>query len=155
MEPHILPQVVAANVLAVVFFIVALYRPNAARVIAGAGFILAALVNCAVALRAPLFFANALEPLAWGGYRDFMHSVFAMAPAKILLALALWQAMVGCVFLIRQSPFIRLASVAAFGFFLLLIPLGAGSGFPSTLILAGAMVVLFTRKWSAAEPRVQ
>jgi hypothetical protein len=160
MVSHILPQVAAANVLAVVFFIVALYRPNAARVIAGAGLILAALVNCVAALRAPLFFGATLEPLAWGVYRDFIHSVFAQAAVRLLLAIALWQAVVGCVFLIRQAPFIKLACVAAFCFFLLLVPLGAGSGFPSTLILASAMVVLFFRKWpspeaSASEPRVQ
>jgi hypothetical protein len=160
MVSHIVTPVAVANVLAVVFFIVALYRPNAAVVIAGAGFILAALVNCAVALRAPLFFVATLEPLAWGGYRDFFRSVFAQAPVRLLLAIALWQALVGCVFLIRQGPFIKLACAAAFGFFVLLIPLGAGSGFPSTLILAGAMAVLFFRKWQlpeapASEPRVQ
>lgn len=150
-----IPQIVIANVLAVAFVIVALYRPNLARVIAGAGFILAALVNCVVALRAPLFYLDALEPLAWGVYREFLHSVFTQAPVRLLLAVALWQALVGCVFLVRQTPFIRLASVAAFGFFLLLVPLGAGSGFPSTLILAGGMVVLFLRKWPAPDARVQ
>jgi hypothetical protein len=149
MAPHLLTPVIVANVLAVAFFILALYRPNAARLIAAAGFLLDAAFNCVLAIRAPLFYANALEPLAWGGYRDFIESVFVAAPIRLLLAIALWQALVGCVFLIRQAPFIRLACVAAFGFFLLLVPLGAGSAFPATLILAAAMVALFFRKWPA------
>jgi hypothetical protein len=149
MAPHLLPAVIAANVLAVAFFILALYRPNIARVTAGVAFLLEAGLNCVLAIRAPLFYANALEPLAWGAYRDFIESVFVAAPIRLLLVIALWQALVGCVFLIRQAPFIRLACVAAFGFFLLLIPLGAGSGFPAPLILAAAMVALFFRKWPA------
>jgi hypothetical protein len=161
MTSQMLVPLFLANALSVAFFVLALYRPNTARIVTGAGFLLAALVDGTLALVNPQIYVRTFGPHAVGVYKDLIYGVLAQAPGRLILAMAVWQAVVGGVVLFRQSEFVKLGCVAAACYLVALSPLGAASGFPATLILAAAMVVLVFQKWPsiweapAASPRIQ
>jgi hypothetical protein len=159
MTSDLLLPLFVANAVSVAFFVLALYRPDAARVIAGVGFILAGLVNFALALIDPQIYVRGFGPHAMGVYKDVIYGILAQGPGRLILAIAVWQLLVGGVTLVKRSEFVKLGCLAMTCFLVGISPLGVGSGFPSTLILAAATVVLLRQKWPsiwqvpAAKPR--
>ena len=147
MTSQLLLPLFVANALSVAFLVLALYRPNAARIVAGGGFIVASLVNGTLALRDPQIYVTGFGPLAVGVYKTFIYGVLAQAPGRLILAIAVWQLVVGAVILVNLTEYVRLGCVAAAIFLIGISPLGVGCGFPSNLILAGGMVVLIRLRW--------
>ena len=147
MTSALLLPLFAANALAVAFFVLAMYRPNAARITAGGGFILAGLINGTLALIDPQVYVRGLGPYAVGVYKTFIDSVLAQAPGRLILAFAVWHIFVGTCILVNSRDFVRLGSVAAALFLIGISPLGVGCAFPSNLLLAGALVALARLRW--------
>ncbi len=147
MTSQLLLPLLVANAFAVAFLVLALYRPNAARMVAGGGFIVASLVNGTLALLAPQIYVRGFGPLAVGVYKTFIYGVLAQAPGRLILAIAVWQLIVGAAILVNVTEYVRLGLAAAAVFLVGISPLGAGCGFPSNLILAGALVALIRLRW--------
>ncbi|HXN46210.1 MAG TPA: hypothetical protein VN893_06185 [Bryobacteraceae bacterium] len=147
MTSALLLPLLAANALAVAFLVLALYRPNPARVIAGGGFILAALVNATLAILDPQIYITGFGPHAVGIYKTVIYGVLAHGPTRFILAIAVWQLAVGAAILVNSTDYTRLGSVAATIFLIGISPLGLGCAFPSNLILAAGMVALIRLKW--------
>jgi hypothetical protein len=150
-----------ANALSVAFFILALYWPDRARRIAGGGFVVASLVNATLAVFNPQIYVRVFGPYAVGIYKDVIYGLLAKATTRLVLALAVWQLIVAAIILINSTEYVRLGCVAMAIFFLGVSPLGVGSAFPSTLILAAGMLVLVRHRWPiqpetpAPEPRAR
>jgi hypothetical protein len=141
---------VVSNAFAVVLFALALYRPNAARKIAGAGFIAASAVNCWFGLRDPQAYVRGFGPHAVSVYHDFIVSAFAKNPAGLVLPIAACQLVMGALVLTRD-PWVKLGLVAMIEFLIAITPLGRGSGFPAPLLMAATMAVLCFKKWPPPE----
>jgi hypothetical protein len=136
-----------ANAFAVAFLVLALYRPNVARMVAGGGFVAAALVNATFAAIAPQVYVKVFGPHALGPFKDLIYGVLAQAPGRFIFALALWQAGVGAVILLNKTEYVRLGCLAAAIFLVGISPFGLACAFPSNLILVGGMVALIRLKW--------
>lgn len=147
MTSALLLPLVAANAFAIAFLVLALYRPNPARIIAGGGFILAGLVNGTLAILNPQIYVRGFGPNAVGVYKTLIYGVLAQAPTRFILAIAVWQLVVAGLILMNSTDFTRLGLVAATVFLLGISPLGVGCAFPSNLILAAALVALIRLKW--------
>jgi hypothetical protein len=147
MTSALLLPLFAANAIAVAFFVLAMYRPNGARITAGGGFILAGLVNGTLAILDPQIYVRALGPNAMGIYKTVIDGVLAQAPRRLILAFAVWHLLVGGMILVNTTDYVRLGCVAATVFLIGISPLGLGCAFPSNLILGAAMVALIRLKW--------
>lgn len=147
MTSALLLPLFVANAFAVAFLVLALYRPNAARIIAGGGFILAGLVNGTLAVVDPQIYVRGFGPYAIGVYKTFIYGPLAQAPGRLILAIAVWQLVVGAMILVKSTDYVRLGCAAATAFLIGISPLGAACAFPSNLILAAALVALMRLKW--------
>jgi hypothetical protein len=151
MASQYLVPILIANGLGVVFVILALFKPNLARWIAGVAFVAAGVVDAVIAVRDPLLWVRVLGPNAWGVYKDLVNSVLAQVPTRLELTIAAWQLLVGGLILSKSRPYIRLGCGAAAWFLVMIAPLGIYSAFPSSLIVAAGMLVLVVRKWQFPE----
>ena len=147
MTSHMLLPMLAANAVAVVFFVFTLYRPNGARMVAGAGVILSGLVNATLALLDPQIYVNGLGPNAIGVYKTLITGLPVHGLGRLIVGIGLWQLVVGALILTNIREYVRLGCFAACFFLLGISPLGPGCAFPSNLILAAGMVALFFVKW--------
>jgi hypothetical protein len=147
MTSALLLPLLLANALAVAFLVLALYRPNPARMIAGGGFVLAGLVNGTLAILNPQIYVTGFGPNAVGVYKTFIYGLVAQAPTRFILAIAVWQLVVAGLILVNSTDYTRLGLVAATVFLIGISPLGVGCAFPSNLILAAALVALMRLKW--------
>ncbi len=147
MTSALLLPLLAANALAVAFLVLALYRPNPARLIAGGGFILAGLVNATLAILDPQIYVRGFGPHAVGVYKTAIYGILAPGPTRFILAIAVWQLIVAAMILVNSTDYTRLGCVCATIFLIGISPLGLGCAFPSNLILAAALMVLIRLKW--------
>lgn len=147
MTSQMLLPLFVANALGVAFLALALYRPNAARIVAGGGFVVASLVNATFAIVNPQIYVKGFGPHAVGVYKTLIYGLLAQAPRRLILALAVWQLLVGAVILLDITEYVRLGCVAAACFLIGISPLGLGCAFPSNLIFAVGVVVLIRLRW--------
>ncbi len=147
MTPALLPPLLAANAFAVAFLVLALYRPNPARLIAGGGFVLAALINATLAILNPQIYVTGFGPHAVGIFKTVIYGILAPSPTRFILGIAVWQLIVAAMILANSTDYTRLGCVAATIFLIGISPLGLGCAFPSNLILAAGMVALIRSKW--------
>src|SRR5208283_5665752 len=113
MTSALLLPLFVANAFAVAFLVLALYRPNVARIITGGGFVLAGLTNGTLAVLDPQIYIRGFGPHALGVYKTFIYAVVAQRPGRLILAIAVWQLLVGACILVNSSDFTRLGCVAA------------------------------------------
>ena len=147
MTSALLLPLLVSNALAIAFLVLALYRPNAARMIAGGGFVLAGLVNGTLAILNPQIYITGFGPNAVGVYKTLIYGVLAQAPKRFILAIAVWQLIVAATILVNSTDFARLGLLAATIFLIGISPLGVGCAFPSNLILAAGLVALIRLRW--------
>lgn len=107
----------------------------------------AAQVNFRTALAAPEAYLE-YAPLAWSPwYRDFILGSFARHITPIVAAIAVAQGAIAvCVSL--RGPAASLGLVGAVVFLMAIAPLGVGSGFPATVIMALAALKLLDAPWA-------
>lgn len=123
-----------------------LWSATAGRLLFFALFAWAAQVNLRTALTAPAVYLDYAPLAALDVYRRFIEGFFAAHVTAIVSAIAVGQATIAALLLFRGRA--RAAGLAgAIVFLLAIVPLGTGSGFPATLIMAMAATSLL------AEPR--
>jgi len=134
--PHLLSIAVA-----IAMAVAAWKRPNLGRGLFAALFLWAGLYNSRVALTDPspyLDFAKLTESPV---YRGIIEGPFARNIVAWVSLIAVGQLCIGLGMLLRGS-LTRIASVGAIVFLVAIAPLGIGSAFPATLIMAGGAAVL-------------
>ncbi len=139
MGPHLVSLVVA-----LLLAVAAWKRPNLGRALFVLLFAAASVVNTYTALTVPdqyLEYANLTESPA---YRALILGPFARHLIEFVLAIACGQAMVA-LGLTMRGLFARVAAVGGIVFLVAIAPLGVGSAFPSSLLLAGGLVALLRR----------
>ena len=118
-----------------VMFVWALRSPRAGRVLLSALFVWAAGTNLRVALTAPGDYLNFAQFAVLDVYRAFILGYFARHTAAIIAAIAVGQAVIAFLLAADGWPR-RLGYVGAMVFLLAIVPLGTGSGFPATVLMA-------------------
>jgi hypothetical protein len=137
-SPYFIPTI-AANLVALVLFIAAVFWPRLVRWGYVVLFVSASLVNGYLALQRPALYVQSYgETAAISIYRAFINGYFATHAETILLAVTAGQLLVALL-LTRTGVFFWLGVVGACIFLLAIAPLGFGSAFPAPLILAAAL----------------
>lgn len=112
----------------------------------------AAWINWRSALRAPDVYLEYGDLAVSGLYREFIRGIFASHVLIIVATIATGQALIASGLLLGGSP-ARVALVGATIFLIAIAPLGVGSGFPSSLIMAvGTLRLLFAHDALESQP---
>jgi len=121
--------------------LLALRWPRLARALFVFVFLAASLFNSYTAFTEPEVYLNYASMAVLAIYRDFINGAFAAHTQLFVLAIAAGQLCVSAL-LTRSGSLFRLGVIGGFVFFVSIAPLGFGSAFPSTLLLAIALLVL-------------
>lgn len=146
LRPELLLPHLLCVALGLLLAVLAWKKPVWARVSFVALFGLAAVFNLRTALVDPSAYLSFATLTDSTHYRALILGPFARHVTAWVCAIALGQALIALGLLLRG----RLAQVAAIGaivFLCAIAPLGVGSAMPSSLLMAGGMVVLLLRRF--------
>lgn len=132
------------NIFSILQLLAAFKWPHVSRVSFFLLFAAASIINFRTAIESPwLYFDYA--GLTWSDlYKDFIHGWFGNHLQPSVVAIAICQALISISMLLKGWLF-KIGSIGGIIFLLALIPLGTGSAFPSTAIMAIAMLVLLVK----------
>jgi hypothetical protein len=133
------------NIVAIVSAIVAMRWPTRARALLSAIFIGAAFVNIYVATTDPQLYVGYGELTTSKLYRTIILGPFSAHPQRYVLMIAICQLLIG-IYTCYKGKMMKAAMMGGIIFLLAIAPLGIGSAFPSTLIMATAFVILLMKK---------
>ena len=133
-----------SNLVALALLFLALRFPVVARIVLGIIFLLASIVNAREAILQPssyLFYEQvALLPV----YRDFIAGWFSDHVRAMVLPIAFGQLLIAVGMFVR-GIWLKLSIVGVVTFGLAIAPLGIGSAFPCSIVLAIAATQLWPR----------
>jgi len=139
--PEFIAPYTISNIVSVVLLVSAYRWPRISRILFVLIFLIAGLFNIYTAMTEPeayLFYGDmaVLEP-----YRHFIHGFFSIHTQEIVLAIALGQLCVAALLSFKGKLF-KLGIVGGVIFFIAITPLGIGSAFPATLLMAIALITM-------------
>ncbi len=134
---------IIACLAALVMLLVSQWAPRVGRLLFVPLFAWAAQVNMRTAIGQPEVYLDYAPLAVLAFYRDFILGFFARHITLLVGTVAIAQAGIA-ILILMPRPFPHLALVAAIIFLLAIAPLGVGSGFPSTVIMALAATVLLS-----------
>lgn len=143
-QEFIIPYIIT-NVVAVVLLAMAWKFPRLARLMFAVLFIGAAFFNGSNAASNPAAYLDYAGTALLAFYRNFILGYFAQHTTLLLSIIALCQLFTGIALLLKGRV-LRLGIIGGILFFIAIAPLGFGSAFPSTLIMAAGLGLLFRNK---------
>ncbi|MEW5934291.1 MAG: hypothetical protein AB1816_11990 [Bacillota bacterium] len=138
-----LGAVIGSNVVSLGLVLLAIRWPRLARALFALIFLGAGVFNLTMAVRDPqvyLVYARWAVDL----YRRFILGAFSQHTTAIVVAIALGQVTVGVLLAVNRR-FLWLGVTGGIIFLLAIAPLGVGSAFPSTLLMAVALYLMWRR----------
>ncbi len=145
MEFQFLTPYVISNFVAVVSVALALRWPTVARVLLSIIFIASAFLNAYVALDDPEIYLGYEELTPSELYRSLIVGPFSAHPGRYVLLIALGQLYIG-LFTCHKGRMMKWAMIGGIIFLLAIAPLGIGSAFPCTVIIAATYGILLRKK---------
>ena len=131
------------HVLTFLMIIICYKWPKAGKVAWGIIFMLAGIFNIFTVIRDPQAYLSYRDH-AVDFYRFFIDGVFSSFTVFIVSLIGAGQILVG-IFLLRKGKFFALGILGGIVFLIAIAPLGIGSAFPSTLLMAFSLVLLHIR----------
>lgn len=137
-------MLICANIIALLLLLATLKVPRVARICFALLFSWAAFTNWTTSQEKPEVYIEYAD-FAWiPWYRDFINGWFSQHIRSVVGSIAVCQAIIGLSFLFNGPPF-TICLAGAIVFFLAILPLGVGAGFPSTAIAALACFILLKK----------
>lgn len=141
LRQYLVPYLVSNTIFIMVLIAVTL-RPMIARIFFVLLFLWAASINTATALKTPQVYLEYANMALIDVYRDFISTFFAQHIQAIVISIASGQLLIGMGMMLYGN-WVRLACLGGILFSLAIAPLGVGAGFPSTVLLAIALYILY------------
>jgi hypothetical protein len=138
--PYILTNLIA---FAVAF--TAMLWPTVARILLSTIFIAAFAFNLFTAITHPTLYLEFGELTPSEFYRSIILGPFSTHPQGYVVFIAIIQLFIG-VFISYKEKIMKVAMISGIVFLVAISPLGFGAAFPSTLILASALVILMFKR---------
>ncbi|GAA3918195.1 hypothetical protein GO495_20655 [Chitinophaga oryziterrae] len=132
---------IISNLISLLILIIVLAKPIFGRMLISLIFIAAAIINTVVAITNPDVYKVYESLAALPVYEDFIRGPFSLHITTYVIIIAAGQLMIG-LGLAMKGMYESIALVGAIIFLLAIAPLGAGSSFPCTVILALACGIL-------------
>ncbi len=134
-----------SNLLAIVLMLLSYHFPRVLRVIWGAVFIIAGIINLITVYNNPLIYIEGFGPTAIPFYQEIIYGPFSEYPGFYITLISIGQIIIGGMIWSKKFWFI-LGCLGAVIFLLAIVPLGVGSAFPSTVFMALAIIFLMRKK---------
>ena len=131
------------HVLTFILIFICYKWPKVGKVAWGIIFILAGIFNIYTGNSNPQAYVDYSQH-AVGLYQKIIYGLFSSYTSLIVSLIALGQILVG-IFLFMKRTLFLLGIVGGVIFFVAISPLGVGSAFPSTLLMAISLVLLYLR----------
>ncbi|MEJ2288804.1 MAG: hypothetical protein P8Y02_09205 [Deinococcales bacterium] len=147
--PEFLGPFIGSNVVAVLLVLVAWWRPTWARWTFSVVFLAAGVFNALTVRGEPEAYTSYAQWALLDAYRNFIQGSFSEHTAAFVTVIAAGQLLVGAL-LALPRPWRDAGLAGAIVFLLAIAPLGAGSAFPATVVMALAVVLI---AWSAPTGR--
>lgn len=149
LELYFWPWLISNLIAAGLVFICA-RRPMRGATYFGVIFAGAGLFNGFTALTRPEAYVDGYGPLAMLPiYRDFIYGWFSQNATLFMMLVALGQLLVGVGLLVKGGLF-RPALIGGMVFLIAIVPLGIGSAFPATLLMAAALFLVYRKFFTNA-----
>lgn len=145
---------VTALILATALLTATYLWPRVARVLYIALFAWACSVNWRTVLERPEVYLEYADLAVVDAYRDFIRGFFATHILEIVGAIATCQGLIAAG-LLAGGALARVALLGATVFLVMIAPLGVGSGFPSTVIMAAGCLRLLGASRALTDPATQ
>ncbi|WP_295125091.1 hypothetical protein [uncultured Chitinophaga sp.] len=139
------PEYMLSNAIALLLLGIAFLRPFTAKVILSVIFVAAAIVNGITAIYHPQAYLYYADVAALPVYERFILGYFSTHTTLIVFSIAFLQLAAG-VFMTRRGLTGTMALAGSATFLLAIAPLGAGSAFPCSVLLAVSCIVLIFAK---------
>jgi hypothetical protein len=134
----------ASNIIALLFILIAIKLPRIGRLLFFILFSWACWINRKFSNNDPCAFQEYAELTFLDVYKDFISGCFRQNTSWVVAGIATCQGMIAIAMLLKGRIY-KLACTGGIIFFLAIIPLGGGSGSPSTLSFAIALFILSRR----------
>ena len=138
------PESIFSNAISLLLLILAIKRPVTARTLISILFIGAAIFNGYTTIARPEKYMGFAEMAALPVYETFIRGEFSRHITSYILAIALAQLATG-IGIAGRRALSRVALAGAVIFLVAIAPLGAGSAFPCSLVLAAACIILIIK----------
>jgi hypothetical protein len=133
-----------SNVAAILFLLITYRSPRAGKIIFSILFAWAAWVNWRTAINSPQFYLYYSYP-AMPLYEEFIQGWFSRHITLVVTIIAVSQAFIAAGLLLRGWVY-KTAVLGGIVFLLAIMPLGAGSAFPCSLIMAITFVLFLYKQ---------
>ena len=142
-SPDVWIPFIITNALTLVMIFVCFKWPKVGKAAWGIIFILAAVFNSYTAVTDPQAYLG-YGDFAIGLYKNFINGIFSTHTAFFICLIAIGQFLDGLFLLLRKRLF-YLGILGGIIFFVSIAPMGLGSAFPSTLLMALSLIILYKR----------
>ena len=143
LEEYLFPWIISNAVSLVLLFVC--YKWNKiGKYLFSFIFLAASVVNTFEAISNPSTYVDAYGKLAFFFYKDFIYGFFSHHITVIVMFIAAGQLLIS-IFLFMGKKFLKYGVLGGIVFLLAITPLGLGSAFPATLLMAAALAVLFVK----------
>ncbi|PWT77600.1 MAG: hypothetical protein C5B59_03775 [Bacteroidetes bacterium] len=133
-----------SNLLAILCVIAAWKKPMWARIFLAAFFLWAAFINSRFAWLNPKVYLNYAQLTGFSLYKNFILGYFSNHISPFVFTIAAGQFLI-FLGLILNNGLTRTACIGGIIFGLAIAPLGVGSGFPTTVLMAIAFYILLNK----------
>lgn len=137
LKDYFIPWILS-NSIGVLLLVVAIKKPKPARLFFAILFIWACWLNYTTVHKTPNVYLNYAEITPFSIYADFINGWFKSHIISTVTLIAIGQGLIA-IGLLLKGWIVRFACFGAILFFLAIMPLGIGSGFPFTLITSIAI----------------
>jgi len=135
---------IISNVIALCLLVTALEAPKTARLLFSVLFAWAGYTNWNYAMQSPQVYLEYANLAFINLYKEFINGWFSKHIAACIGVIAVCQLLISISLLLKGVVF-KIGIIGAIFFLLAIAPLGVGSAFPCTLIMATGLYVLLKR----------
>ena len=143
-QDFLIPYIIS-NVFSLLLIFICYKWPKAGKILWGVLFFVAGTFNIYTATTTPQIYVDAYGPSAvFTFYRDFIYGIFSRHTALFVSLIGCGQ-LVTALFLFLPNKAYRFGILGGIIFLMAISPLGIGSAFPSTLLMAVSLWLLWRR----------
>ncbi|MFO8235393.1 MAG: hypothetical protein R6U04_08330 [Bacteroidales bacterium] len=143
-EEYMIP-VIISNILAVILMLLSFHFTNFMRFLWGIIFMIAGIINLITVYNNPQIYISGFGPAAIDYYKEIIYGPFSENPGLYVTLIAAGQIIAGALMWSKHLWY-NIGILGGIIFFIAIAPLGVGSAFPSSLIMAVGLFPLLL-KW--------
>ena len=144
LQDYLIPYIIS-NVVSVLLIFICYKWPKIGKIVWGLFFFSAGIFNIYTAIRTPHVYAEVYGQTAiFSFYKNFIYGIFNELATLFVTLIGSGQIVVAILLFMRKSLF-NLGILGGMIFLIAISPLGIGSAFPATLIMATSLFVLYKK----------